>query len=89
MNITCLNFRRLEIEGGYGINKTVGQKSNNTSTGESDEIDIVNKGIYDAMSHKMKNPFLPNDLMESFVFCDYDNKGYLTLLNLSRSIRGS
>ena len=22
-----------------------------------------------------------NDLMESFLFCDYDNKGYLTLLN--------
>ena len=36
----------------------------------------------DVMSHKMKNPFLPNDLMESFVFCDYDNKGFLTLLNL-------
>merc|ERR1712198_759047 len=36
----------------------------------------------DVMSHKIKNPFLPNDLMESFLFCDYDNKGYLTLLNL-------
>ena len=144
---TCLNSRRLTILSHYGFNKIVDQKSNNTSTGESDEINIVNKGIYeleiafsdldnnndnyickdlkfwgqeleqthsdlqidekiskfqptvegridfgefiDVMSHKMKNPFLPNDLMESFVFCDYDNKGYLTLLNLSRSIRGS
>merc|ERR1712198_546331 len=31
----------------------------------------------DVMSHKMKNPFLLNDLMESFMFCDYDK-----LLNL-------
>jgi len=36
----------------------------------------------DVMSHEMKNQFLLNDLMESFMYCDYDNKGYLTLLDL-------
>merc|ERR1712179_122393 len=34
------------------------------------------------ISKKMKNPFLPNDLMESFLYCDYDIKGYVTLQNL-------
>ena len=34
----------------------------------------------DFMSHKMKNPFLLNNQMESILFCDCDNKDYITLL---------
>ena len=34
----------------------------------------------DVMSHKMKNPFLPDNQMESILFCDCDNKDYITLL---------
>ena len=34
----------------------------------------------DVMSHKMKNPFLLNNQMESILFCDCDNKDYITLL---------
>ena len=34
----------------------------------------------DVMSHKMKNPFLPNNRMESILFYDCDNKDYITLL---------
>jgi len=37
-------------------------------------------GFIDVMSHRMKNPFSPNNLMESFMFCDYDK-----LLNLRES----
>ena len=34
----------------------------------------------DVMSHKMKNPFLPNNQRESILFCDCEKQEYITLL---------